>query len=200
MPDLQDIADRLLAPFNRHDPESVAALYSPDQVTVLPVLPGEDPVRGRGGKIELLKGSFTAFPDLALDLTLVLHRGTHIVSEGVMTGTNTGPMLSHEGELPPTGRRVRLPIVYILDVGEDELIMEDRTYFDNEAFQGQLKLGGHTMTEIDERGAVEAAISNWIAAANANDIDQMAALMAEQFELIPPGEPPVSGANSKAFL
>lgn len=56
------------------------------------------------------------------------------------------------------------------------------------------------MTEIDERKAVEAAITSWIAAANANNVDHMAALMAEQFELIPPGESPVSGAQAKTFL
>lgn len=135
MSNLQQTADRLLAAFNSHDPVAVAALYASNQVTILP---GEEPVRGRSGKTALLTGFFTAFPDLALELTLVLTSGRHIVCEGTMAGTNTGPLSSHEGVVPATGRRVSLPTVYILELDEDGLIREDRTYFDNRAFQEQL--------------------------------------------------------------
>ena len=137
MRDSRGIADKLLAAFNSRNPESVAQLYSPKQVTVLP---GMEPIHGREGKAELLSGFYRAFPDLTIGLQLVIVSGNHIVCEGTMTGTHTGPLLSHAGEVPPTGRHMTLPIVYILTVAEDGLIVADRTYFDNATFSAQLGL------------------------------------------------------------
>jgi len=138
MKDLKEIADRLLAAFNGHDAGALAQLYTEDQVTILPGAP--EPVRGRKGKEELLSGFFRAFPDLKVDLALVLVSGNHIVCEGDLRGTHTGPLLSHEGEIPPTGRSVAVPLVFILRTAPDGLIEEDRTYFDNATFLRQLGL------------------------------------------------------------
>jgi ketosteroid isomerase-like protein len=58
-----------------------------------------------------------------------------------MAGTNTGPLVSPEGEMPPTGRRVNIRMAFILRVRPDGQIEEDQTYFDEAEFLKQLGLG-----------------------------------------------------------
>ena len=136
--DLYDIASSLVAAFNGHDAERLANLYTDDQVTVLPGAP--DPVRGRKNKAEMVAGYFRAFPDLTLEIPLVLVAGKYIVCAGYMRGTNTGPLASAEGEMPPTGRRVEIRMAFILRVRPDGQIEEDQTYFDEAEFLKQLGL------------------------------------------------------------
>ena len=137
--DLKEVASSLIAAFNGHDAERLASLYTNDQVTVLPGAP--EPVRGRKNKEEMVAGYFRAFPDLTLEIPLVLVSGNHIVCAGHMAGTNTGPLVSPEGEMPPTGRRVNIRMAFILRVRPDGQIEEDQTYFDEAEFLKQLGLG-----------------------------------------------------------
>ena len=139
MGDLNATAVQLTQAFNSHDPAAVGRLYSADQVTVLPGLP---PVAGRTAKEEMLAGYFRAFPDLKLEIPLVICSGEYIVCEGTMSGTNTGPLESPEGEMPATGRCITLPLVFILKVGSGGLVQQDHTYFDEASFLKQLGLTG----------------------------------------------------------
>ncbi len=152
MSDLKETADKLLTAFNAHDAGALARLYTEDQVTFLSGAP--EPVRGRKGKEELVSGFFRAFPDLNMDLALVLVSGNHIVCEGELRGTHTGPLVSHEGEIPPTRRSIKVPLIFILRAAPDGLIEEDRTYFDNATFLGQLglmpQLGAAQSTEANK--------------------------------------------------
>ena len=136
--DLNDIARSLVEAFNGHDAERLSNLYTDDQVTVLPGAP--EPVRGRKNKEEMVAGYFRAFPDLTLEIPLVLVSGSHVVCAGYMKGTNTGPLVSPEGEMPPTGRRVNIRMAFILRVRPDGQIEEDQTYFDEAEFLKQLGL------------------------------------------------------------
>jgi len=55
-------------------------------------------------------------------------------------GTNTGPMMSPEGEIPPTGKKVEFKAVWIGRISPEGLIEEDRTYYDTADFMRQLGL------------------------------------------------------------
>lgn len=138
MSDTNTIAARLTQAFNSHDPAAVGQLYSIDQITLLPGAP--QPIVGREAKQDMLAGYFRALPDLKLEIPLVICSGDYIVCEGTLAGTNTGPLESPEGEVPATGRRVLLPLVFVLKVGSDGLVHEDHTYFDEASFMRQLGL------------------------------------------------------------
>jgi hypothetical protein len=77
---------------------------------------------------------------VTLEIPLVFVTRNHIVCAGHMAGTNAGPMVSPEGEMPPTGRRVGIRMAFILRVRPNGLIEEDRTYFDEAEFLKQLGL------------------------------------------------------------
>jgi len=138
MGDRNAIAAQLTKAFNSHAPAAIGLLYSEEQVTLLPGFP--EPVRGRKAKEEMLAGYFRAFPDLKMELSLVLCSGEYIVCEGTLVGTNTGPLESREGGMPATGRSIALPLAFILKVSSDGLVEEDHTYFDEVSFLRQLGL------------------------------------------------------------
>ncbi len=67
--------------------------------------------------LDALKEGFismrTAFPDINVTYDEIIVMGDKTVTRWTMTGTNTGPMQFPEGELPPTGKKVRLSGVAI---------------------------------------------------------------------------------------
>lgn len=50
----------------------------------------------------------TAYPDLHMTFDEVIVKGNKIVASFTFTGTNTGPLSMPSGELPPTGKEVRI--------------------------------------------------------------------------------------------
>jgi steroid delta-isomerase-like uncharacterized protein len=138
--ELKAVSSNVLKAFNDQDAAALANNYAEDQVTICSGVP--EPVRGRKAKEEFVGGFFRAFPDLNIELTSVLESGNHVVCEGIMRGTHNGPLVSPEGEIPPTGKNVELRLVYILRISPEGLVEEDRTYFDNAEFLSQLGLMG----------------------------------------------------------
>ena len=136
--DLKKVADNIVKAYTSCDPVAMAKLYAEDAILILT---GEqEPVRGRKAIEEYLVAAFKPFSDLEIEFLTILISGNHIVFEQVMRGTNTGPLLLPEGEIPPTGKKVELKVVWIGRISPDGLIEEDRTYKDNADFMRQLGL------------------------------------------------------------
>ncbi len=71
----------------------------------------------------------TTFPDINVTYDEIIIMGDKTVTRWTMTGTNTGPMQTTEGELlPPTGKKVRLSGVAI-SRRVNEKIAEEWSYF-----------------------------------------------------------------------
>jgi steroid delta-isomerase-like uncharacterized protein len=134
------VLNKTMDAFNSRDAAALASHYAEDQISLISGQP--EPVRGRQGKEEMMGAFFRAFPDLEIKQTFVMESGNHVVCEGIMSGTHNGPLASHEGEVPPTGRKVELKLVFILRLSPEGLVEEDRTYFDNAEFMSQLGLMG----------------------------------------------------------
>ena len=58
----------------------------------------------------------TGLPDSRMDVTAVIESGNRVVVEGVYSGTHTGPLATPQGEVPPTGRMLRLPLCDVFEV------------------------------------------------------------------------------------
>jgi ketosteroid isomerase-like protein len=57
--------------------------------------------------------------------------GDTIIFEIVGHGTMTGPLVTEEGEVAPTGKSFDLKVAFLAKISSDGLIAEDRSYFDN---------------------------------------------------------------------
>lgn len=114
--------------------EGFLALLSEDAEMMSPLatLRGTDQIR------EFVSGMHASFSDWNHDVTIE-GAGDLVVAEGTWQGTHTGPMQTPQGEVPPTGRRPRIPFAGIVRV-RDGRVVSVHNYFDQMAFMSQLGL------------------------------------------------------------
>jgi predicted ester cyclase len=93
--------------------------------------------------IEALRGMIgvfiTAFPGMRIERRNTWTDGATAIAEIVFTGTQTGPLATPEGEVPPSGRTVTFPLIDTFTL-RGEKIAEHRVYWDNVSFLTQLGL------------------------------------------------------------
>ena len=128
-------AERHVSAFNRHDIEEHVANETPD---IRWVQPGVE-LQGRQAVAELQQALWTALPDARIDLIRRVVGGNTVISEEVLSGTQSGPFTTPSGTVPPTGRTVRVPFCTVQEV-RDGKIAAERVYFDQMDFLGQLGL------------------------------------------------------------
>ena len=97
--------------FNDHDIDGFAAVLADDVVFEAP---GGICGEGKAACAEFFGGWFQAFPDAHVDVHDVHFIDDVAVEEGTFSGTHNGPLHSPTGDVPPTGRSVRLPYVHVL--------------------------------------------------------------------------------------
>jgi steroid delta-isomerase-like uncharacterized protein len=121
--------------FNERAWSRAAALYAPDLEMTEPggTTQGIEPFLAHA------KGFATALPDSRLEVTSVVESGTFVVVEGAYTGTHTGPLVTPQGEVPPTGRQLSLPLCEVFEVAAGR-IAKLRAYYDQMTFAAQLGL------------------------------------------------------------
>ena len=132
----QQLVDRHYAEINGNDFSDVGELFSPDVVTQAP---GTAPLTGIEPFVAYGQAFLRAFPDGRIHGDRYLESGDRIVVEGRFTGTNTGPLQTPAGELPPTGRAMVLPFADVFRVA-DGRITEHRIYYDTLGLMAQLGL------------------------------------------------------------
>jgi len=70
----------------------------------------------------------TSFPDFTIAMEETVFMKDKIVVKGSATGTNTGPLRTPMGELPPTGKTIRFRLADIIQV-VDGKITEEWIYY-----------------------------------------------------------------------
>ena len=103
------------------------------------VAPGDQTASGRDEVIGFLAVFQEAFPDLRLEIVQLLSDGTAAAAEGTLTGTHDGVLLTPGGDVPPTGRGVKLRWAAVYTTDGDTLKSE-HLFFDQMDFLGQLGL------------------------------------------------------------
>lgn len=135
MSPLIDLVKQHYANMSSGDLDRDRELMSPDVVTVDP----SGTIRGVDAFIEHERGFATAFPDARAELVRGIESGELVMAEGVFSGTHSGPLASPQGEVPPTGRTLRLEFADVFVV-RDGLIVEHHIYYDQVSFLAQLGL------------------------------------------------------------
>ena len=122
-PDLATYADVINQAWNSRDIEKVLSFYSPqyiaDDVSQASLL------RGHAGLRRMLETYWRAFPDLEFAVTDMVIEGSRVVTAWVAAGTHQGTIMN----IPPTGHRVQVKGISILDV-EDGLIVRGQYIWD----------------------------------------------------------------------
>ena len=81
-----------------------------------------------------------AFPDGSVEITNLIESGEWVVVEFTVRGTNTGPMMGPDGEMPPSNAKVELQSCDVLRV-VDGRVVGGRGYFDLSTVTRQLESG-----------------------------------------------------------
>ncbi len=124
--------------FNAQDWDRFFAFAEESIVTYAPDL--EEPLKGLEAYRERFETNVKAFPDQHIETRRVFGEGDWVVLEGVFTGTHKGAFIGPGGqEIPPTDKKVELPIALVFKV-EGGKTTEEHDYYDNLTFLNQLGL------------------------------------------------------------
>lgn len=131
------IIQTLVQAFNNHDADSFAATATEDCETL--DVPNGMTFHGPDGWRQFNQGYITAFPDGQIQATSLFTTDDKGVLEFIGRGTNTGPLPSPAGQIPPTGRRVDLRFCSVLQFRNGK-VASVHYYYDQLGFLQQLGL------------------------------------------------------------
>jgi steroid delta-isomerase-like uncharacterized protein len=103
--------ERGTATFNAHDIEGFAKVLADDVVFKAP---GGMHGEGKAACAAFFGSWFTAFPDAHVDVQAVHIMDDVAVEEGTFAGTHNGVLNSPMGDVPPTGRFVKVDYIQVL--------------------------------------------------------------------------------------
>ncbi len=133
------IVDRLVEAITQKDINAYGSLYANEAVMYEPLL--SEPARGKREIMESEAALFRAFSEIEIIVNNELGSGRVMMAEVVLSAMNDGPLDVGAGEVPATGRRIEIPMVWVFDLNEEELVVEERDYFDTARIMQQLGLG-----------------------------------------------------------
>lgn len=131
----RDAVQRFYDAFGRGDLDAAQDAFTPDSVHNEPL----------GGKMDLAAWrqygeAFKAgLPDAHMEIQSVIEDGDRVAVEARFVGTHTQPLMTPQGEVPPSGRSIDLPFCEFIET-RDGKIAEHRVYYDQVAFMTQLGL------------------------------------------------------------
>lgn len=135
MTEARDLMNAITAAVTAGDADRLRELYAPDAVAITP----EGELHGRDEIAAWMAAFATAFPDSRFEMIAERDVGDTAVDEAYMTGTHTGPLAGPDGDVPPTGRTIRLRECDVATV-RDGAVREHHFYYDRAQLMEQLGL------------------------------------------------------------
>jgi steroid delta-isomerase-like uncharacterized protein len=136
-PSNDELARTIYDCFNRDDYAGVLALATDDWEGVAHHVGMT--FKGQDGFMQFMQGFKGAFPDCTVTITNQVLAGDQIVNEISWAGTNTGPLITPSGPLPPTGKAVRSVACEVWRIKDGKLAAV-HNYQDGTAILAQLGL------------------------------------------------------------
>jgi steroid delta-isomerase-like uncharacterized protein len=96
-------------------------------------------LHGPTGLLQWFQGFVTAGPDAKAQLLRTMTTGEWVATEHVGRFTQTGPLVSPAGEIPPTGRSVEVRIAEVYQIKNGKIALL-RAYYDGATILRQLGL------------------------------------------------------------
>ena len=136
----RETMDRITRAVVAGDRDALLQLYAEDAVGESP----EGTLEGREAIVEYLTSLQRAFPDLTWEARAFFEGDDSALDEGQLVGTHTETLTTPEGDIPATGRSIRLRECDVITV-RDGRAVSHRIYYDRVDLASQLGL--------DESGA-----------------------------------------------
>ena len=133
----EKLSKDILTAFNRHDLAAVAAYYALDAVVHDPAY--LEPLRGKDAIRKDIQDFWTAFSDIQLKARTTLSNNTTIAMELEGHGTHKGPLVTPQGTIQATNKRVEMRMAIFSRVNSRGLIVEEHRYMDMAGFATQLE-------------------------------------------------------------
>lgn len=108
--------------WHRLDVEALVADYAADAVVDSPVAGGV--TQGREQITQVFQTYFAAFPDIQMEENVVLVDGHRAAVVATFTGTDSGGFMG----MPPTGRKVTIPVVFLYELKDGKIVRDRRIY------------------------------------------------------------------------
>src|SRR2546423_13261265 len=135
MSELSDLVQRNFDAIEAADWDGLAANFDPDCQFVAPGFSAQ----GGDGAASWMRPFVEAFPDIEHRVIDPIESDGRIAFELEITGTHTAPLVGPGGEIPPTGKPIRLAAANVWSVDGGK-IASYHIYFDQMSFMGQLGL------------------------------------------------------------
>jgi steroid delta-isomerase-like uncharacterized protein len=113
----------MLRGFNSRNAQVMLSVFNEDMEWL--DVPMEESYRGHAEVEAFLERLFVAFPDVVYELTDVVAQDNHLAAKFTMHGTHLGEFYG----IPPTGRRLELPCLSIIEMRDGKFVY-DHCYFD----------------------------------------------------------------------
>ena len=134
----EDVIRRWEKAVNGHDAIAVGSIYTKDAPISDPSYP--EPLIGAEGARKDAESYLKAFPNMTARILRMASNGDFVMGEVQFHGTNSGPMETPAGVIPPTNRSLELHVAFAARVNAQGLISEERRYYDTTAFMKALGL------------------------------------------------------------
>lgn len=135
----QEVVRSSVETFNQHDMDAFASLYAVNVVAYDPMYP-----EGLSGREAIRKDAedfILAFPDIQIAvISSISSSGDSAAFEMELWGTHTGPLVTPDGSIPATNRRMNLRIGRFIRVDSQGAITADNRYYDTAGIAQQLGL------------------------------------------------------------
>ena len=122
-----ELAKEQVIAYNEKDWDRARAALAPE--VVYEEFGTQRKLKGVDDVLTAWKGWATAIPDARATFQSELVSGNTAVLEITWTGTHDGPLQTPNGEIAPTGKKIELRAIQVVDVANDR-VKSVRQYFD----------------------------------------------------------------------
>ncbi len=130
----REVMDKITEAVVAGDVDALERLYAGDAVAETP---DEGRLEGRDAVVAWMRTFSQAFSDISFEMIARTEADDTAIDEAYLSATHTGPMPGPEGEIPPTGKRIRIRECDAVTV-RDGTVVSHRFYFDQLELLGQL--------------------------------------------------------------
>lgn len=145
----REVMDRITAAVVAGDVDALGRLYAEDAVADTP---DEGRLEGHEAVVGYMRTFAQSFSDISFEMIATTEAGDTAIDEGYMSATHSGPLPGPEGEIPATGKRIRVRECDVATV-RDGTVVSHRFYFDQLEFLGQLGLLQPSTIVMPDAGA-----------------------------------------------